>query len=77
MFGDDLRYDRTYVVGMVNAEPRTNGVHTMTATLWLNRKHTIFGGAIVGLEDIIGSVKANKMDSVIALAVSPHSFPFP
>jgi peptidylprolyl isomerase domain and WD repeat-containing protein 1 len=66
-FSDDLKHDRPYTVSMVNAGPGTNGSQffiTTTATLWLDRKHMIFGRAIAGLEVIhaIENVKVNKTD---------------
>ena len=49
-FGDefhpDLQFDRPYLLAMANAGPGTNGSQffvTVSATEWLNRKHTIFG----------------------------------
>lgn len=49
-FGDEfhpeLNFDRPYLLAMANAGPGTNGSQffvTVSATPWLNRKHTIFG----------------------------------
>ena len=66
-FSDDLRHDRPYTVSMANAGPGTNGSQffiTTTATPWLDKKHTIFGRAVAGLEVIhaIENVKTNKTD---------------
>ena len=52
---------------MANAGPGTNGTQffiTTNATPWLDRKHTIFGRALSGLETIhaIENVKVNKHD---------------
>lgn len=52
---------------MANAGPGTNGSQffiTTTTTPWLDKKHTIFGRAVSGLEVIhaIENVKANKVD---------------
>ncbi|KAH6912640.1 peptidyl-prolyl cis-trans isomerase [Coprinopsis sp. MPI-PUGE-AT-0042] len=66
-FADDLKHDRPYTVSMANAGPGTNGSQffiTTTATPWLDKKHTIFGRALSGLEVIHGieNVKTNKLD---------------
>ncbi|KAF8645189.1 hypothetical protein AX16_008016 [Volvariella volvacea WC 439] len=66
-FSEDLKHDRPYTVSMANAGPGTNGSQffiTTTATPWLDKKHTIFGRALSGLEVIhaIENVKTNKVD---------------
>ncbi|KAF9241111.1 hypothetical protein BU15DRAFT_45146 [Melanogaster broomeanus] len=66
-FSDDLRHDRPYTVSMANAGPNTNGSQffiTTTATPWLDKKHTVFGRVVGGLEVVhaIENVKTNKMD---------------
>ncbi|KAI9465600.1 hypothetical protein BJY52DRAFT_1245051 [Lactarius psammicola] len=66
-FSDDLRHDRPYAVSMANAGPNTNGSQffiTTNATTWLDRKHTIFGRVLSGLETVhaIENVKTNKAD---------------
>ncbi len=58
---------RPYTVSLANAGPGTNGSQffiTTTATQWLDKKHTIFGRVLSGLEVVhaIENVKTNKLD---------------
>ena len=63
----DLRFDRPYLLAMANAGPGTNGSQffiTVSATPWLNGKHTIFGEVIEGANvvDLISRVKTGSQD---------------
>ena len=58
---------RPYTMSMANAGPNTNGSQffiTTNATPWLDKKHTIFGRLLSGLETVhaIENVKTNKAD---------------
>ncbi|KAF8147325.1 hypothetical protein K438DRAFT_1626382 [Mycena galopus ATCC 62051] len=66
-FSDELRHDRPYTVSMANAGPNTNASQffiTTTTTPWLDKKHTIFGRLISGLEVVheIENVKTSNAD---------------
>ena len=62
-----VRFSRPYTVSMANAGANTNGSQffiTTTATPWLDKKHTIFGRVLSGLEVVhaIENVKTSKSD---------------
>lgn len=65
--GSDYFHTSPYTVSMANAGKNTNGSQffiTTTTTPWLDKKHTIFGRVISGLEVVhaIENVKTSKTD---------------
>ncbi|KAF2365092.1 Cyclophilin-type peptidyl-prolyl cis-trans isomerase domain, partial [Trinorchestia longiramus] len=63
-FHPSLRHDRPYTVSMANAGPNSNGSQffiTLVPTPWLDKKHTVFGRVVRGMESVvsIGNVKTN------------------
>ena len=58
-----LKHDKAYTVSMANAGPNTNGSQffiTTERTPWLDRKHTIFGRAVQGL-DVVHRIENAKL----------------
>jgi peptidyl-prolyl cis-trans isomerase A (cyclophilin A) len=65
-FHTDLAFDRPYLLAMANSGPGTNGSQffiTVSATTWLNRKHTIFGEvADAESRAVVDVIAATKTD---------------
>lgn len=59
---DSVKFDRPGLLAMANSGPKTNGSQffiTAAPTPWLNKKHTIFGEVVKGL-DVIQKIEATK-----------------
>lgn len=78
-FGNNVVFDKPFLLAMANSGPKTNGSQffiTLAPTPWLNGKHTIFGEVVSGektvrkMENVSVSRGSNKplFDQVIKKA---------
>jgi peptidyl-prolyl cis-trans isomerase A (cyclophilin A) len=70
-FHPELSFDKPYLLAMANAGPGTNGSQffiTVAPTMWLTRKHTIFG-------EVVDTASQKVVDSIAETRTRPGDRP--
>jgi peptidylprolyl isomerase len=78
-FVRSLRHDGPGVLSMANAGPGTNGSQffiTLTATSWLDDRHTVFGRVIQGQDVVNATRKGDRIRSVTIIRNGPEANAF-
>ncbi|WP_433546662.1 peptidylprolyl isomerase [Streptomyces sp. CA-294286] len=68
-FHPELAFNKPYLLAMANAGPGTNGSQffiTVEPTMWLNRKHTIFG-------EVVGEASKKVVDAIVRADVNART----
>lgn len=79
-FADEFsgrRHDGKGVLSMANSGPNTNGSQffiTHKATPWLDRKHSVFGRVVKGLDIVDEIARGDRMEKLTVLRKRGHTY---